>query len=43
MGWSKVIVTGAASSCSSPRSGLMLTTVGGKGGRVGVGTADGSG
>jgi hypothetical protein len=37
IGWSNVTTTGAEMTCSCPRSGLMLTTVGGKGARVGVG------
>ena len=38
IGWSKVTTTGAASTASSPRSGVTLTTVGGSGARVGVGS-----
>jgi len=42
MVWSNVTTTGAAMNCYSPRSGLTLTTVGGKGGRVGVGSGVGA-
>ena len=38
IGWSKVTTTGAARIASSPRSGVTLTTVGGSGARVGVGS-----
>ena len=38
IGWSNVITTGWSTGCSSPRPGAMLTTAGGKGARVGVGT-----
>ena len=38
IGWSKVTTTGAARAASSPRSGVTLTTVGGSGARVGVGS-----
>ena len=37
IGWSNVTITGAESTCSSPRSGVTLTTMGGSGSRVGVG------
>jgi hypothetical protein len=37
IGWSNMTTTGAEITCSSPRSGLILMTVGGSGARVGVG------
>ena len=43
IGWSKVTTTGAVRRCSSPRSGLTVTTVGGSGARVGEGSAVGLG
>ena len=38
IGWLKVTTTGAARVASSPCSGVTLTTVGGSGARVGVGS-----